>query len=154
MKDPARWALEGGYALAGETPKYAAVHYQGSMNMGRAHGSPRMHVVMVDLEHDRQLYLKDLFRADYLKVVSAYCIAELRKNKDLRNYQIQSGAGPKAENYSRSYPVRDGLQVHFAAYQVGPYVLGPQRVLIPWPQLEGVMNRAELTRLGLLTPLP
>ena len=92
-----------------------------------------------DLEHGRMLTLDDLFKgsSDYLAALAGICKADLKK----RDFPItESGADPTPANYQTWNITPDGLQVTFGEYQVGPYAAGPQRVLVPFSALDGLLN--------------
>jgi hypothetical protein len=52
------------------------------------------------------------------------------------------GASAKLENYRNWLVKRQGLEITFDPYQVGPYVAGPQYVTIPYKALAKIINPA------------
>src|SRR5205085_4860925 len=115
-----------------------------------AHPNYSTVVLNYDLKAGRTLRLADLFRpgSRYLKVISDYCIRELKGDTDLDGEQIEGGASAKPENYRNWLVKRQGLEITFDPYQVGPYVAGPQYVTVPYKTLAGIVNPA-----GPLAPL-
>lgn len=114
----------------------------GSYYQGAAHPNSMSQVLNYDLKNGKLLKLSDLFKpgAKFLPAISAYCIAELKKSKDLLEDQINSGAGANAKNYQSWTIERRGLGIHFDSYQVGPYAAGPQYVLVPYSALKDLIN--------------
>ncbi len=58
----------------------------------------------------------------------------------LDDQSIASGAGPAAKNFQSWTITKKGLGITFDSYQVGPYVAGPQYVLIPYPVLKEIVD--------------
>lgn len=120
----------------------------GSYYMGAAHPNSYTEVINYDLKNGKQLKLSDLFKpgAKYLQPIAAYCIADLKKQRAtekgqaLSDSEIDSGAAPVAKNYQSWTITRKGLGINFDAYQVGPYVAGPQFVMVPYANLKDVVN--------------
>jgi Protein of unknown function (DUF3298)/Deacetylase PdaC len=111
---------------------------------GAAHPNHETVVLNYDLKAGRALRLADLFRpgSPYLRVISDYCIKELKDDGGLPDYMIDEGAKASPENYRNWLVKREGLEITFDPYQVGPYVAGPQYVTIPYKALTGVINPA------------
>lgn len=111
---------------------------------GAAHPNHETLVLNYDLKAGRALRLADLFRpgSPYLKVISDYCLKELKGGEDLPNEMIDEGAKAVPENYRNWLVKPEGLEITFDPYQVGPYVAGPQYVTIPYKALIRVINPA------------
>jgi hypothetical protein len=117
----------------------------GSYYQGAAHPNSYSHVVNYDLKNGKPIKLADLFKpgAKYLQAISAFCIAELKKQsseKGLLDDQIKEGAAPTAKNYQSWTISKRGLGINFDAYQVGPYAAGPQFVLVPYSALKDLIK--------------
>jgi len=119
----------------------------GSYYQGAAHPNTYTETVNYDLKNGKQLKLSDLFKpgAKYLQALSAYSIADLKKQskaKDnaLEDSEIQNGAGPTAQNYRSWKITKKGVGVNFDSYQVGPYAAGPWYVVVPYANLKDVIN--------------
>ena len=141
--------LSVGYTVALVQDDLVSIQFDvGSYYQGAAHPNSYTEVVNYDLKNGKQLKLADLFKpgSTFLQVISAYCIADLKKQqasekgKALSDSEIQNGAGPSAKNYQSWKIMRKGLGVNFDAYQVGPYAAGPQFVLVPWANLKDLIN--------------
>jgi hypothetical protein len=117
----------------------------GSYYHGAAHPNAYSHFVNYDLKNGKPIKLADLFKpgAKYLQAISAFCIADLKKQsseKGLLDDQIQEGAGPNAKNFQSWTISKQGLGITFDSYQVGPYAAGPQFVLIPYSALKDLIK--------------
>ncbi len=141
--------LSVGYIVALAQDDLVSVQFDvGSYYQGAAHPNSYTEVVNYDLKNGKQLKLADLFKpgSKFLQVISAYCIADLKKQqagdkaKALSDSEIENGAGPSAKNYQSWKITRKGLGVNFDAYQVGPYAAGPQSVVVPWANLKDLIN--------------
>jgi hypothetical protein len=111
---------------------------------GAAHPNHETVVLNYDLKAGRALRLADLFRpgSPYLRVISDYCLKELKGGDDLPDEMIDEGAKAVPENYRNWLVKPEGLEITFDPYQVGPYVAGPQYVTIPYKALLRVVNPA------------
>jgi Protein of unknown function (DUF3298) len=112
---------------------------------GAVHGSYNTIVFNYDLTSGKMLKLADLFKpgANYLKPISDYSIVSLRKEKEgVPDSDWIDGAAPKLENYQSWNITREGLDIEFDPYQVGPYAEGPHEVLIPYSALKNIINPA------------
>lgn len=128
---------------------YASVRLDAWSYAGGAHGNTRSQSFVFERKTGRRLELADLFKpgAKYLDELSRRSIPLLMKG--LGSYGdpewIAKGAAPTAENYALFALVGDRLFLFFPAYQVGPYVSGPQTVRLPLASLRAIL-RPELTR--------
>jgi hypothetical protein len=106
---------------------------------GGAHPNNQSSVLNYDLVSGKAINLADLFEpgADYLGALSAYCRRDL-EDRDL--LEFEDGVLPRPENY-RSWNISpEGLVINFDAYQVGPYAMGAQRVVVPYSALESILR--------------
>ncbi|HJP90577.1 MAG TPA: RsiV family protein [Pyrinomonadaceae bacterium] len=110
----------------------------GSYYQGAAHPNSFSEVINYDLKNGKQLKLSDLFKpgAKYLQAISAYCIAELKKQLDAP----EGGAAPVPKNYQSWNITKQGLGINFDSYQVASYAEGPQYVLVPYSKLKDLIN--------------
>ena len=141
--------LSVGYSVAIAQDDLVSVQFDvGSYYQGAAHPNSYTEVVNYDLKNGKQLKLADLFKpgAKYLQAISAYCIADLKKQQAgekgqaLLDSEIENGAAASAKNYQSWKITRKGLGVNFDTYQVGPYAAGPHFVLVPWANLKDLIN--------------
>jgi hypothetical protein len=137
-----------GYDIRYATDDLISVEFsEGGYSRGAAHPNSFTIVLNYDLKNGKKLALSDLFKpkSNYLSVISTYCIKNLKeqsKKKDLMldDETIQSGAGPKADNYKACAITKKGLWITFDAYQVGPYAAGPQYVLVPYSAVKDLIK--------------
>ena len=106
---------------------------------GAAHPNQYSIPINFDVQSGALLKLDDLFKpgSNYLAVISAYCVAQLKK-RDV--FEFPEGAEPTAENYRNWNATAKGLVITFDSYQVAPYVAGPQEVLVPYRALARVLK--------------
>jgi len=115
--------------------------YYSFYNNGAAHPGDFSHTVNYDLRVGRELGLSDLFLpgSNYLETISNYCLEELRKQPYSDSFTT-SGADPTLENYRNWNIAPDGLVITFDTYQVAPGAAGPQVVVIPFEQLNLILD--------------
>jgi Deacetylase PdaC/Protein of unknown function (DUF3298) len=103
-----------------------------------------------DLKTGRPLVLADMFkrRSKFLKVLATYCADEFMKRGlncgggGVSDEQwMQKGAKPTKDNYASWNLTRNGIQVTFGEYQVGPGCLGLVKVVVPYKQLQQILRR-------------
>ena len=54
--------------------------------------------------------------------------------------EVESGAGPKPENFRNWNITPAGLKFSFDPYQVGAYAAGPHEVIVPYTLLNPVLK--------------
>lgn len=108
---------------------------------GAAHPGLYSITLNYDLGQGKELALSDLFlpNSNYLEVISNYCMAELSK-QPFFDVPFSEGAQPSPENYRNWNLTPDGLMITFDEYQVAPYAAGPQKVIVPYSELQAVIN--------------
>lgn len=135
-----------GYTIAIAKDDLISVLFDiGGYYSGAAHPNSYSEVLNFDLKNGKTLKLADLFKpgAKYLQTISAYCVKDLKQQSKEKNLQlddpsITSGAGPSEKNFKSWTITRKGLGITFDAYQVGPYAVGPQSVLVPYGTLKEI----------------
>jgi hypothetical protein len=141
-------SLDIGYTIALATDELISIEFDiGTYYRGAAHPNSYAIVLNFDVKNGKTLKLADLFKtgAKYLQTLSAYAIKDLKqqsKAKDgvLDDESIQNGAGPTAKNYDSWTITKKGIGITFDAYQVGPYVAGPQYVSVPYSALKDLIE--------------
>jgi hypothetical protein len=140
--------LDISYTVSFATDELISIDYDvGTYYRGAAHPNSQSISLNFDVKNSKSLKLADLFKpgSKYLQALSAYAIKDLKqqskaKNGVLDDESIQNGAGPTAKNYDSWTITKKGLSITFDAYQVGPYVAGPQYVLIPYSALKDLIE--------------
>lgn len=103
-----------------------------------------------DLKGGKPLSLAHLFkrRSKYLGSIAAYCVEHFKEHglncggTGIGSEQwMREGTKPQANNYSSWNVARNGLQINFGEYQVGPGCLGLVSVLVPYDYLRGNLRR-------------
>ena len=110
---------------------------------GAAHPYHYTITVNYEFERRRPLSFDELFvlGSNYLEIISTYCIAQLSQ-RDLGFDMFLEGATPTLENYRNWNITSEGLIIKFDEYQVAPYAAGPQTVMVPYKELQTVMDPA------------
>lgn len=106
---------------------------------GAAHPGEQILTFTFDLTSGQPLNLEQLFLpgADYLSRVAAYCMTQL----SLRDISYsEQGALPTVENYRNWNITAEGLMITFDMYQVAAGAAGPQVVVVPYAQLNGLID--------------
>jgi hypothetical protein len=140
--------LSAGYDFRYATDELISLEFgEGSYSRGAAHGNHLTQVLNYDVRNGKKLSLGDLFNAKsgYLKVISDYCMKDLRqraKNGDsmILEDQIEPGAGPHMDNYRAWAITKKGLWISFDPYQVAAYAAGPQYILVPYSVLKDIIK--------------
>lgn len=142
--------LEISYDIATAKDDLISIKFEfGSYYRTAAHPNSNSAVLNYDVKANKVLKLSDLFKpgAKYLQAISAYCIKDLKKQSKSKDStlpadMIQSGAGADAKNFKSWTITKTGLEITFDAYQVGPYVAGPQSVLVSYSALKDLIKPA------------
>jgi len=140
--------LDTGYNFRYATDDLISLEFgEASYSRGAAHGSSMTEVLNYDVKNGKKLALGDLFnpKSSYLKTISDYCIKELKeraKKEDSMIFadQLETGAGPHADNYRAWAITKKGLWITFDPYQVAAYAAGPQYVLVPYSALKDIIK--------------
>lgn len=120
--------------------------HESAYERGAAHPNSYTTVLNYDVKSGKKLSLADLFnpKANYLGLISSYCIKDLKeqaqRDKEGMLSEVESGASPRAENYKVWAITKKGLLITFDPYQVAPYAAGPQHVLVPFSALKDIIK--------------
>ncbi|MGE8537940.1 MAG: RsiV family protein [Acinetobacter sp.] len=121
----------------------ATVVLNSSHYLGGAHGASAQHYYNFDLEQQKLVKLDDII-ADKQKAkleAQAYAafktwVIESKLATDIAEYE-QAWKFRLTDNF---YLGKDGLILQYAEYEIGPYVVGLPRLMIPYEQLQGVLK--------------
>jgi uncharacterized protein len=138
------WSLTIDYDSPHRTDRFLAVPFSGYEYTGGAHGMPLILPLVIDLASGQRVPPEGLFvsGSKWLERLSERCLAALQ-GRDLLSADdqwLREGTAPKLENYGLLFPGPDGLTVTFAPYSVAPYAAGIQEVLVPYPELAGLLD--------------
>lgn len=137
-------SLKLGFETKHLSSKMLAVLFQGSEYTGGAHPNPVLYSLLVDPSNGRKLAVTDLFSSDQgLKRLSELAAQQLEPRVEELNTQrtwLLEGLEPNPENYAVVWPGNEGLHIVFPPYQIAPYSSGAPEVVIPYDQLQSVLN--------------
>ena len=133
-------SFDGGYEVVYASPDLVSVQFNYSTYLGGAHPNHFSLAFNYDLKRSTEIKLPELFtpQANYLKVLSDYCVKELKKLSTTQG--VEEGAGPKPDNYHSWNVTPLGLRFTFDPYQVGAYAVGAHEVLVPYAVLKPVLK--------------
>lgn len=106
---------------------------------GAAHPFQGFIALNYDRAQQRFLDLPELFRpeAAYLERLSGLSKqALIRKNR----LDFEEGADPAPANFQDWLITPDGLLLLFEPYQIGPYAAGPAEILLPYSDLQDILD--------------
>ena len=108
---------------------------------GAAHPFDYTRTATYDLEKGEDVTLDSLFLpgVDFLGPISATCLAKLQASEIGPVLSVED-AQPTAENYRNWNITADGLLITFDEYQVAPYAAGPQTVMVPYSELQSIID--------------
>ncbi len=140
---------ETGYGEIYKTDKAISIlFYEYSYSLGAAHPNNNNFSVNYDLENNKVITLGDLFTGNYVKAISEICIKNLVAKRKENNPSfseddewLQTGAGPKGNNFEVFNFTDKELTITFPTYQVGAYVEGPSEVVIPLESLKDYIRK-------------
>jgi hypothetical protein len=129
------YSFAGGSEVVYATPELISILFEYSTYFGGAHPNHFSLSYNYDLKRGAEVKLADLFapHANFLQLISSYSIRELKKLSTTSD--VETGAGPKLENFQSWNVTPLGLQFTFDPYQVGAYAVGAHQVLVPYEVL-------------------
>ena len=121
----------------------ATVVLNSSSYLGGAHGSTAQRYYNFDLKNQKQVQLNDLLLPKQK--------AKLDKlaHEAFKRWVIDSKLANTADEYEQAWPFQvtdnyflgeQGLILQYGEYEIGPYVVGLPRLVIPFDQLQGVLK--------------
>ena len=121
----------------------ATVVLNSSSYLGGAHGSTAQRYYNLDLKNQKQVQLNDLLLPKQK--------AKLDKlaHEAFKTWVIDSKLANTADEYEQAWPFQvtdnyflgeQGLILQYGEYEIGPYVVGLPRLVIPFDQLQGVLK--------------
>ncbi|WP_216935091.1 MULTISPECIES: RsiV family protein [unclassified Acinetobacter] len=121
----------------------ATVVLNSSYYLGGAHGSSAQTYYNFDLEQQKLVKLDDIIAAKQKAKLEARAydafknwVLESKLAKDVAEYE-QAWKFKLTDNF---YLAQQGLVLQYAEYEIGPYVAGLPRLMIPYEQLQGVLK--------------
>ncbi len=133
---PWQSSLEATYAIHAPSSKAVSVTFTvWSYRGGAAHGAVDIRTRSYDMATGTRLELADMFGnvEKALELMAAYARTDLERRigGDTDGEWLRNGTAPDAENFSSMALTPTGVHIFFQAYQVGPWVIGPQEADVP-----------------------
>lgn len=138
------WSLLIDYGPTHRTERFLAIPFSGYVYTGGAHGMPVIETLVIETATGQRIPPEGLFApgTDWLEALSSRCLSELQ-GRDLLGDDdewLRRGTAPQPGNYQLLFPGADGLRVTFAPYSIAPYAAGTLEVVIPYPDLAGLLD--------------
>ena len=130
--------------------KLATVVLNSSSYLGGAHGSTSQRYYNFDLAHQKQVQLHDLLLPKQK--------AKLDKlaHDAFKVWIVDAKLANNPEEYEQAWPFQvtnnfllgeQGLILQYGEYEIGPYVVGLPRLVIPFTELQGVLKPEYLPKI-------
>lgn len=141
---PYKYSLYISYKVI-ETPfDIMSIQFSLSSYYGGAHPTSYAETFVYDHRQEKILTLHDLFNVDYLTALAELSFETLRADLQKQNVEIDiswlaEGTDSIPDNYQFFVLTQQGLTFIFPAYQVAPYALGQQEVLLPYSKIQHLL---------------
>lgn len=138
------WGLSITGELLYQGPAFWTIDLETYRFTGGAHGVTDNLALVLDRQSGEPIPASTLFEpdSDWLQRLSDASFKALSEREQFvpDDDWLARGTAPEAENYQVLLPIAEGLEVVFGQYQIGPYVIGISRVLLPYSELSDVLN--------------
>lgn len=127
----------------------ATVVLNSSSYLGGAHGSSAQTYYNFDLAKKQQVKLNDIFESKQKANL------EKQAHEVFKAWVIDSKLATNVAEYEQAWPFtltdnfylsKQGLVLQYAEYEIGPYVVGLPKLVIPYEQLQGVLKQQYLPK--------
>lgn len=127
--------------------KVVTVVLNSSSYLGGAHGSAAQHYYNFDLKEQKQIKLEDLLRPQQKAAL------EKLAHEAFKTWVTDSKLADNVGEYEQAWPFKlsdnfllgeQGLILQYGEYEIGPYVVGLPRLVIPYDQLQDVLKQEYL----------
>lgn len=127
--------------------KVVTVVLNRSSYLGGAHGSAAQHYYNFDLKEQKQIKLEDLLRPQQKAAL------EKLAHEAFKTWVTDSKLADNVADYEQAWPFKlsnnfllgeQGLILQYGEYEIGPYVVGLPRLVIPYDQLQDVLKEEYL----------
>ena len=127
--------------------KVVTVVLNSSSYLGGAHGSAAQHYYNFDLKEQKQIKLEDLLRPQQKATL------EKLAHEAFKTWVMDSKLADNVADYEQAWPFKlsnnfllgeQGLILQYGEYEIGPYVVGLPRLVIPYDQLQDVLKEEYL----------
>lgn len=127
----------------------ATVVLTSSSYLGGAHGSSSQQYANFDLTQKRKLLLKDVIvpeqKANFEKIAYQHFSQWVLDNQ-LASSVAEYEQAWKFHLTDNFYFGKQGLILQYAEYEIGPYVTGLPKLLLPYEELKGIIQQPYLTK--------
>lgn len=135
------------YAIENLSAKIISIRFDISEYVrGSAHPNNFTEVLNFRVSDGKVLRLTDIFQPEstYVEQLSKFTFEDLKKQLEkidaYTEESVKLGTSPKEENFQNILLVQNGVKVIFDPYQVGPYALGVQSVVIPFEKIKSFIQ--------------
>ncbi len=127
--------------------KVVTVVLNSSSYLGGAHGSAAQHYYNFDLKEQKQIKLEDILRPQQKAAL------EKLAHEAFKTWVTDSKLADNVADYEQAWPFKlsnnfllgeQGLILQYGEYEIGPYVVGLPRLVIPYDQLQDVLKEEYL----------
>jgi len=116
------------------------------MAVGQMHPIAYYETINYDLDKQRPLETRDVFRPGYLKVFSSYSRKHLRDKYEISDDNwLDRGTSPRSRNFPNWNIVPDGILISFDDYQVSSHSFGQPELIVPCSELCSVLRDTRRT---------
>lgn len=134
------WSLTRSVEIAYQDPKVVSLHVSEDVFQGGAHGLVTEQYASFDPATGRRLGLADLVTPEGEARLVEIGERELRKVREVPSGQSLEEAGFTFEGnkFALSQEIAvlaEGLAMHYNPYEIGPYAMGPTKIVIPRSEL-------------------
>jgi len=129
--------------------KVVTVVVNSSSYLGGAHGSAAQHYYNFDLKEQKQVKLENLLRPEKKAAL------EKLAHGAFKAWVTDSKLANSVSEYEQAWPFKltenfllgdQGLILQYGEYEIGPYVVGLPRLVIPYDQLQDVLKEEYLPK--------
>jgi hypothetical protein len=119
-----------------------------SSYLGGAHGSSSQQYFNFDLHQQKQINLADVLQPKQDVVLKA------KAYEAFKAWVLETELADNVSEYEQAWPfsmtnnfylTKQGLILQYAEYEIGPYVVGLPRLVIPYHALNGVLKPEYVT---------
>jgi hypothetical protein len=133
------------YEIRSTSNTLLSIYFVGySYGIGAANSVQYSFAMNYDLTLRKELELSEIFkpRSKYLEFISLYCVNRLSKQSD---FIFEEALTPRAENFESWNLTSDGIRFNFDECRVFGCASGEQTVVIPFAELQQLLNRRAVT---------
>lgn len=142
--------FSGSYEVPERNSRYVVIAYNmEGYSRGAAHPFHFSDSYIFDYKNDKLVGIADMFKpgSKYLELLSTLSKEELIRSSrseesgfELNQEILKEGTKPEEKNFKTILPLKEGLGIYFMEYQVAPYAVGPQIVVIPYEKLSNIVD--------------